>query len=189
MKLINMNCPNCGAQMELDDEKKHAICSFCGTNVLIDDEVQHIKYDNAEETGYSFEKGRQRAQEELESKKNDYHMDYSYGLDNQSTNDNNFNGKVVQHKIKGDKDGLSSLIIGIIFNVVNCVMLFLPVYLFGGIFIIFPLVGFVKGINGIKSGGLQLVLGIFGIVLNIIAFLGALGFVIIGILSKLGIIK
>ena len=35
----------------------------------------------------------------------------------------------------GDKEGLWSLIIGVIFNIVNCVMVFMPVYLFGGIFI------------------------------------------------------
>jgi len=89
----------------------------------------------------------------------------------------------------GDKEGLWSLVIGVIFNVVNCVMLFLPVYLFGGIFVIFPIFGFVKGIKGIKLGGIQTVLGIIGLVLNAIAFLGALGFVLLGILSKLNIIK
>ena len=89
----------------------------------------------------------------------------------------------------GDKEGLWSLVIGVIFNIVNCVMVFLPVYLFGGIFVIVPILGFVKGINGIKLGGIQTVLGIIGLVLNAIAFLGALGFLILGILSKVGIIK
>ena len=89
----------------------------------------------------------------------------------------------------GDKEGLWSLVIGVIFNIVNCVMVFLPVYLFGGIFVIFPVIGFVKGINGIKLGGVQTILGIIGMVLNAIAFLGALGFVILGILSKAGVIK
>ena len=89
----------------------------------------------------------------------------------------------------GDKEGLWSLVIGVIFNIVNCVMVFMPVYLFGGIFIIFPAVGFVKGIAGIKLGGVQTILGIIGMVLNAIAFLGALGFLIIGILSKVGILK
>ena len=89
----------------------------------------------------------------------------------------------------GDKEGLWSLIIGVIFNVVNCVMLFLPVYLFGGIFVIFPIFGIIKGVAGIKLGGIQTVLGIIGIILNVIAFLGALGFVILGLLSKAGIVK
>ena len=90
---------------------------------------------------------------------------------------------------EGDKEGLWSLVIGVIFNIVNCVMVFLPVYLFGGIFVIFPILGFVKGINGIKLGGIQTVLGIIGIVLNAFAFLGALGFLIVGILSKIGVLK
>ena len=64
MRLIEMTCPKCGAQLQIDADKKQAFCGHCGTEILIDDEVQHIQYDNAEEAGYNFEKGRQRAQAE-----------------------------------------------------------------------------------------------------------------------------
>ena len=64
MRLVNMQCPNCGANLEINADAKQAFCTFCGTNLHIDDEVQHVQYDNAEETGYQFEKGRQRAQAE-----------------------------------------------------------------------------------------------------------------------------
>lgn len=64
MKLVDLTCPHCGAQMKADATLKQVICEHCGTNILIDDEVQHIQYDNAEEAGYNFEKGRQRAQAE-----------------------------------------------------------------------------------------------------------------------------
>lgn len=59
-----MTCPNCGAQLKLDSNQKEAFCQHCGTKLLVDNEVQHIQYDNAEEAGYKFEKGRQRAQAE-----------------------------------------------------------------------------------------------------------------------------
>ncbi len=62
MKIVSMVCPNCGASIQVDADKKNLTCNYCGNNLYLDDEVQHIQYDNAEETGYQFEKGRQRAQ-------------------------------------------------------------------------------------------------------------------------------
>ena len=59
-----MVCPNCGASIQVDADKKNLTCNYCGNSIYIDDEVQHVQYDNAEETGYQFEKGRQRAQAE-----------------------------------------------------------------------------------------------------------------------------
>lgn len=64
MKLIDLTCPHCSANLKVDDEQKKATCEHCGATILIDDEVRHIQYDNAEEAGYKFEKGRQRAKEE-----------------------------------------------------------------------------------------------------------------------------
>lgn len=64
MKLVSIKCPSCGADLEINAEAKQAFCTYCGTKVFVDDEVQHVQYDNAEETGYQFERGRQRAQAE-----------------------------------------------------------------------------------------------------------------------------
>lgn len=79
--------------------------------------------------------------------------------------------------------GLSSLIMGIIMNVVNmvmtCVMLGTGYFLFGGIFLIFPIVGIVNGVKGIRSG--QGVMAIIALILNIIATLGALVLTVFGI--------
>lgn len=65
MKLIDMSCPHCGAHLQIDTEKPQAFCSHCGAKLLIDDEVEHVQFDNAEQAGYEFEKGRQRAQAEV----------------------------------------------------------------------------------------------------------------------------
>ena len=59
-----MTCTHCGATLKLDEDNKSVSCPYCGASLLIDDEVQHIQYDNAEEAGYQFEKGRQRARAE-----------------------------------------------------------------------------------------------------------------------------
>lgn len=66
MKLVDMSCPHCGANLKIDSASKECSCEFCGAKLVIDDEVIHMKYDNAEESGYQFEKGRQRAQREAE---------------------------------------------------------------------------------------------------------------------------
>ena len=64
MRIVSMVCPNCGASIQVDADKKSLTCNYCGNALYVDDEVQHIQYDNAEEAGYQFEKGRQRAQNE-----------------------------------------------------------------------------------------------------------------------------
>ena len=64
MKIVSMVCPNCGASLHVDADQKSLTCNYCGNNLYVDDEVKHVQYDNAEEAGYQFEKGRQRAKAE-----------------------------------------------------------------------------------------------------------------------------
>ena len=68
MKLVEMKCKNCGAKLKVDSEAKEAHCEFCGVDFKIDDEVQHHKFDDMEQSGYEFEKGRIRAQQESRAK-------------------------------------------------------------------------------------------------------------------------
>ncbi len=67
MKLIDTTCPKCGANLRIDADRKSAFCEYCGAQILIDDEVQHLQIDNAESAGYAFEKGRQRAKNEVQA--------------------------------------------------------------------------------------------------------------------------
>ena len=66
MKLLNMSCPNCGSKLSFDKESGECTCSSCGGKFLLDNEstTQHVEFDNAEDAGYEFEKGRQKAQAE-----------------------------------------------------------------------------------------------------------------------------
>lgn len=57
MKLVEMNCPSCGADLKLDADNAKAVCEYCGAKVLIDG----AEHRDAEREGYEFEKGRQRA--------------------------------------------------------------------------------------------------------------------------------
>lgn len=63
MKLIDMTCPHCGAHLKVNTELQQAYCEHCGALLMIDNEVQQVQF-NAEQAGYNFEKGRQRAQAE-----------------------------------------------------------------------------------------------------------------------------
>ncbi|MBR2742446.1 MAG: hypothetical protein IKD89_02550 [Clostridia bacterium] len=64
MKLIELLCPRCGAVLKVDPSNTQAHCEHCGAVLLIDYEVRTIRVEDAEEVGYNFEKGRQRAQAE-----------------------------------------------------------------------------------------------------------------------------
>lgn len=64
MKLLEMKCKNCGALLKVEEDAKYIECQYCNTKYKLDDEVQHIKYDDMEKSGYEFEKGRIRAQQE-----------------------------------------------------------------------------------------------------------------------------
>lgn len=67
MKLIDMTCPHCGANLKVDADQNTAVCEYCGSALLIDDDIQRVRYENAEAAGYEFEKGRQRALEEWDA--------------------------------------------------------------------------------------------------------------------------
>lgn len=72
MKLLEMKCKNCGALLKVEEDAKYIECQYCNTKYKLDDEVQHIKYDDMEKSGYEFEKGRIRAQQEKKRAQSNY---------------------------------------------------------------------------------------------------------------------
>ena len=38
MRLISQTCPHCGAQLNIDLDRRQAFCQYCGTRLLIDEE-------------------------------------------------------------------------------------------------------------------------------------------------------
>ena len=71
MKLVEMKCKNCGATLKVESDQIDIACNYCHAKYKLDDEVQHIKYDDMEQAGYEFEKGKIRAQQEA---KNNYYQ-------------------------------------------------------------------------------------------------------------------
>lgn len=64
MKLIPLECPKCGAQLQVNPALTHTICNYCGHHFIIDDEAKKVdvRIQNAQQAGYDFERGRIRAQ-------------------------------------------------------------------------------------------------------------------------------
>ena len=65
MKLLNVFCPNCGAGMKVTENSKVITCEYCNQDFIIYDEMKDFMLKNAEQAGYEFEMGRQRALKEL----------------------------------------------------------------------------------------------------------------------------
>ena len=65
MKLISITCPHCGARLQTTPNAKMLTCDYCNNDVMIDDEVKRVCLADAEQAGYEFEMGRQRALKEL----------------------------------------------------------------------------------------------------------------------------
>lgn len=64
MKLVELECQNCGAALEVEEGTNNITCPYCNASYKLNDEVQHVKYDDMENSGYEFEKGRIKAQKE-----------------------------------------------------------------------------------------------------------------------------
>ena len=42
MKLIEAKCYNCGASIQVEEDRKICFCSYCGTRYMVDDGTIHI---------------------------------------------------------------------------------------------------------------------------------------------------
>ena len=85
MKLIKLICPNCGAQLEFDGSSQKAFCQYCGTELMLDQEKHRVEWDNAEEAGYRFEKGRMQARQEAQQQYRDYSERSAYSDKDRTT--------------------------------------------------------------------------------------------------------
>lgn len=61
MKLIDLSCTKCGAHLQANPNQTFITCNHCGTHFYVDDGVKKYQFQGAEDAGYQFEKGRQRA--------------------------------------------------------------------------------------------------------------------------------
>ena len=52
MKLITLNCPRCGADLNVEAGRKYIFCEYCGQKIYIDDEVQRSEH--TENINYTY---------------------------------------------------------------------------------------------------------------------------------------
>ncbi len=69
MKLVELKCKECGAQLSVKPDATDIHCAYCKANYKLDDEAVHIVVDDAEEIGYAYERGRMKARKDAERRK------------------------------------------------------------------------------------------------------------------------
>jgi len=99
MAMKALRCPQCGAELELDDSKEFGFCSSCGTKIMLNEKVEvkhsgdvHMKVDNSDQghnrialgnrafDGGNFEEAYQYYTQGLEDVPNDFYALYRKGL-------------------------------------------------------------------------------------------------------------
>ena len=50
VKLISVKCPECGANLNIEEDREQAFCTYCGTKILLHNENEHI-YRRIDEAG------------------------------------------------------------------------------------------------------------------------------------------
>ena len=74
MSIVNAKCPNCGASIQLDDERKEGFCSYCGSKVEVEEAQKlmiqgTVKVDTSDELAnlYQIARRARPTQEPIES--------------------------------------------------------------------------------------------------------------------------
>lgn len=50
IKLVSVKCPECGANLPIEEGRKQIFCSYCGASVIVTDENEHV-YRHIDEAG------------------------------------------------------------------------------------------------------------------------------------------
>ena len=68
VNLVPAKCPNCGAQLELDDNMKRAECSFCKSTIIVDNAIAKYKVEISGEVKVDGIVGKEELLKNAESK-------------------------------------------------------------------------------------------------------------------------
>ena len=58
IKMVSLKCPECGANLEIEEERKQCFCQYCGTKIMLDDGSRtytHVYIDKTREKELEFE--------------------------------------------------------------------------------------------------------------------------------------
>ena len=62
MKLIAVKCPQCGADLQIEEDQKICFCEYCGCRILIDDvdeRSEHAENNNSADRHIDEKRGRE----------------------------------------------------------------------------------------------------------------------------------
>ena len=62
MKLLDLTCPKCGAELKVNEELDRCVCNYCGHEILIDKEEHKVKLTGGYEFGYGSTMGKLQAE-------------------------------------------------------------------------------------------------------------------------------
>ena len=77
-KLISLKCPDCGANLDVEEGRKQCFCQYCGRKIMIDDESVHTyhTYREVDEARIKEAEIKEQYQlKEMELKKSKYEME------------------------------------------------------------------------------------------------------------------
>ena len=69
IKTVSLKCPECGANLEIDDGRKQCFCQYCRNKIIIDDGSRtytHIYVDKTREKELELEEKKLAIEEEKE---------------------------------------------------------------------------------------------------------------------------
>ena len=44
MKIKSLKCPECGANLKIEEDRSFCFCQYCGCNIMLDDEKHYVTY-------------------------------------------------------------------------------------------------------------------------------------------------
>ena len=69
VKFIAMKCPSCGANLEIEEGRDRAFCTYCGTPIMINNENKHEYIYRTVDEGKIAEEQRKIKEAELRDKR------------------------------------------------------------------------------------------------------------------------
>lgn len=78
MGMISAKCPNCGANIEIDNSKEFGVCNYCGTKVIQDkvvvEHTGNIKIDTTEKLNNLYQLARRAVKDNNDRKALEYYL-------------------------------------------------------------------------------------------------------------------
>ena len=70
MKLVPINCPNCGGDLKVNPEKDTLVCGYCHTEFKVDEEIKKVEINKNVNINHVYKDEAKIKKYEIEEKKN-----------------------------------------------------------------------------------------------------------------------